>query len=624
MRAFIIEINDLFALTERKPQDVKLFDKNKRQLVIPMYQREFVWSTEKIDVLLRDIAQRDKFLGNLILDEKDACYHIVDGQQRITTCFLTLVCLYNRYAGQNKMQQKLMQFLKPVNGFCLKNESIGDFLSEDGDKLSLDIDQTADVYFQKETFDAAMRTIEQFVQELSDDAAVKDFREKLLKSKVLVLINDNDPITRSIEQIFLDINEKAALLEPEDIFKGYCFKNTDVDFHEELRTKWVLLRKCGADFVKFGFKDLSEYLYVFLLVTRNKDLSQKLYLKGKHILEGKTTDDTFDLIDEMIDFGTSVQKCRVNLNKVDYRFDDLCTAAKSHGNTDDHLSLKAMCIHQLTYSGSIYQKIPLMCLVYVLSHDVNISNALSYDKFRRIVSNLYIYSVLFLLSGGRKSKGILDNTVYKAFTETAPFDEKVVLEASKNLRANNVREFAMPDNLHTFEILANLYSIMDSFDCNAGWVKSVYSRESNHNLEHFIAPDNRGALIEWHENGDIQSIQLDKETVKHIKKLTINYLIIDETLNENMRSYDVVQKIDMIRLWFANRNASLPKHIEVILGHIERLQSYQALKALKGTNAEKDVIEKKYSTFLAEFSSDSPSALLLASLSDAFKKAFTN
>lgn len=622
MRAFIIEIADLFALTERKKGD--LFDKNKRQLVIPMYQREFVWTTEKIDVLLRDIAQRDKFLGNLILDEKDTCYHIVDGQQRITTCFLTLVCLYNRYAGQNKMQQKLMQFLKPVNRFCLENESIGDLLSEDGNKLKLNIDQNADVYFQKETFGEAMGTIEQFIQALSDDAAVKDFWEKLLKSKVLVLINDNDPITRSIEQIFLDINEKAALLEPEDIFKGYCFKNTDVDFHEELRAKWVALRKCGAEFVKLGFKDLSEYLYVFLLVTKDKELSQKLYLKGKHILDGKTTDDTFELIDKMIAFGTSVKEHCDNLNKVDYRFDDLCTNAKSHGNTGDHLSLKSMCLHQLTYSGSIYQKIPLMCMVYILSQNKDISNALSYDRFRRIISNLYIYSVLFLLSSGRKSKGILDNTVYKVFTETAPFDEKVVLETSRALCANNIREFTMPDNVHSFEVLANLYSIMDSFDSNSGWVKSVYSRQSNHNLEHFIAPDNRGAIIEWFENGRIQRITLDKETTKQVKKLTINYLIIDDTLNGNMRSYDIVTKIDMIREWFVNRDEALPKHIDVVLRHIEGLQSFKDLKALKGTNATKVDIEKKYITFLEEFSSDAPSALLLANLSAAFKKTFTN
>ena len=434
MRSFIIEIKDLFGLpksTTNTSPNIPLFDQGKRRLVIPMYQREFVWTTEKIEVLLQDIAQRDKFLGNLILDEQELCYHIVDGQQRITTCFLTLVAIYNYYAGQQRTQSKLLQLLKPVQGFCLENESVGTFLAQDGNTLKLNISEKADVYFQKATFECAMDTIAGFIASLSDQAAVKDFQDKLLNSKVLVLINDNDPITRSIEQIFLDINEKAALLEPEDIFKGYCFKNTDVDFHEELREKWAALRKCGAEFTKLGFKDLSEYLYVFLLVTKDKDISQKLYLKGRHILDGKSEDDTFAMVDDMINFGTRVREFCKKLNEVDYRFEDLCPDAKSHRYDDDHLALKAMCLHQLTYSGAIYQKIPIMCIVYILAGNKTVAESISYDRFRRIVSNLYIYASLFILSGERKSKKILDNSVYTALI-AEPFDQKNLVEATKN------------------------------------------------------------------------------------------------------------------------------------------------------------------------------------------------
>ena len=159
MRACIVKIGELFELAEQTSNNVQLFDKNKRRLVIPAYQREFVWTIDKIDVLLRDIAQRDKFLGNLILDEKESCYEIVDGQQRITTCFLTLVSLYNYYAGKPKSQQWLKKFLKPVNGFCLENESLGEYLSEDNNTVNLHIDPKKDVYFQQGTFEQAMQKI---------------------------------------------------------------------------------------------------------------------------------------------------------------------------------------------------------------------------------------------------------------------------------------------------------------------------------------------------------------------------------------------------------------------------------------------------------------------------------
>ena len=209
--------------------------------------KEFL-GTEKIGKLLFKlsiptvVAQLINMLYNII----DRIYigHMPgDGSLALTgvgVC-LPLILIVSAFAAGGNAIVDGYQGGNPNNAFKGFAESIGDFLSEDGNKLKLNIDQNADVYFQKETFGEAMGTIEQFIQALSDDAAVKDFREKLLKSKVLVLINDNDPITRSIEQIFLDINEKAALLEPEDIFKGYCFKNTDVDFHEELRAKWVAL-----------------------------------------------------------------------------------------------------------------------------------------------------------------------------------------------------------------------------------------------------------------------------------------------------------------------------------------------------------------------------------------------
>ena len=631
MRACIIEIKDLFELAEQTSSNVQLFDRNKRRLVIPLYQREFVWTNEKIEVLLSDIAQRDKFLGNLILDEKESCYEIVDGQQRITTCFLTLVSLYNYYAGQTMTQKQLGKLLKPVNGFCLENESLGTYLSEDNNMVNLHINPDSDVYFQKETFEQAMQTISAFVKKFTAQTDVRDFKDKLFRSKVLVLINDNDPTIRSIEQVFLDINEKAALLEPEDIFKGYCFKNTEVDFHGELRKKWEKLRKCGANFEEYGFEDLSEYLYVFLLVTKSeadtksKTINQKLYLNGKHILDGMTVDETFGMIDDMVAFGTSVKSFYDELFTTTYRFEDVCPNGVSHGNTNDHLALKSMCRQQLECKKSAYQKIPLMCFINALANDGDIRSSVSYDKFRRIISSLYIYTVLFVHSGERKSKNSLDTTMYNAMM-TKPFNESNAYNAAKNLRLSKMAGYAISDSINNFESLANLYSIMDQYDSNDGWVKYIYSDENDHNLEHFVAPDN-GVCIEWCDPSQYKKpkrIKLDKEATKRMKKLTINYLIINKKLNESMRSYDIVTKIGMIREWFKNRSADLPKHVEAIITHIEDMASYKALVKLKGVATSEEKIKEDYCKFMEEYTSDPSATNLLNTLSAAFRNAFTN
>lgn len=99
MRAFVTKICGFFKLDTEKADDEKNFREGKRSLRIPLFQREYKWENEKISALISDIRRQRKFLGNIILDESAECHEIADGQQRITTCYLILVYLYNFYHG---------------------------------------------------------------------------------------------------------------------------------------------------------------------------------------------------------------------------------------------------------------------------------------------------------------------------------------------------------------------------------------------------------------------------------------------------------------------------------------------------------------------------------------------
>ena len=91
MKSFTIVLKDFFKLNNQNYPEQSNFDTTKRKLLIPLYQREYKWTLEKVAALLTDIKKRDKFLGIVILDEADDCYEIVDGQQRVTTIFLNIV-----------------------------------------------------------------------------------------------------------------------------------------------------------------------------------------------------------------------------------------------------------------------------------------------------------------------------------------------------------------------------------------------------------------------------------------------------------------------------------------------------------------------------------------------------
>ena len=75
MYAFVTSLGKLLKLNTEK-EAPNNFIQTKRKMVIPLYQREYKWPNEKICGLINDINLRDKFLGNVIMDELDDHYEI--------------------------------------------------------------------------------------------------------------------------------------------------------------------------------------------------------------------------------------------------------------------------------------------------------------------------------------------------------------------------------------------------------------------------------------------------------------------------------------------------------------------------------------------------------------------
>ena len=101
MKAFIASVKELFLNKITN----SIWNKEKA-LKIPLYQREYEWDVSNVTDLILDILKRDKFLGTIILDEKENCYEIADGQQRLTTILLSWISIYNHYCGAVKVSLK--------------------------------------------------------------------------------------------------------------------------------------------------------------------------------------------------------------------------------------------------------------------------------------------------------------------------------------------------------------------------------------------------------------------------------------------------------------------------------------------------------------------------------------
>ena len=123
IKSFTTTVNDFFMIANN---EISKFDINKKQFVIPKYQREYKWSEEQVKTLISDINKHEKFLGNIILNEFPDFYEIVDGQQRITTLFLILIALFNKNKMPNspnrsEEQKQLYKFIKHKDAQQLEN-----------------------------------------------------------------------------------------------------------------------------------------------------------------------------------------------------------------------------------------------------------------------------------------------------------------------------------------------------------------------------------------------------------------------------------------------------------------------------------------------------------------------
>lgn len=618
MKAFIASVKELFL----NKITSSIWNKEKA-LKIPLYQREYEWDVSNVTDLILDILKRDKFLGTIILDEKENCYEIADGQQRLTTILLSWISIYNHYCGAVKEQSVLKGYIFDSKmDIRLQNDSVGTYISDDKNGfLKIDIENEKDVYNQKDAFNIAYSKIDMI---LSENDRFREFKDKLQKCTLLLLIKDIESINSDpVEQIFLDINEKSKRLDNASIFKGYCFKIYDESFQDDLKCLWIRLKKAYISFKKFAGKNysLDEYIYTYLLVTENENMTENLSPGGRHFLEDKNMDDVEKMLTQMVEYGERVSGFYDYIQNDTYMFEDICIDSNSYKTASKKLitNVKEYLLYTMEIKSAQYQKVPLNWFIYFVKEKADSLN-ISMKDFMAITANLYIYSFLFTLSSSKKSKKNIDHSLYNALIKNAEI--KQVIDIVKNLRKKQVEHVQIPEQCSSFEVLANLYTIMDCFKVKDNRFDLTYHNhgEQLYTLEHFIIPDNRNAKIKWvSKNGEVREISFIGQSDRK-KKLT-NYLIIKKKLNnEILLDYDVVKKIELISNYYED---TIPKHIQIIISHIEDMEVYKELKNVKD---EKDIeiVKNCYNKFLDEYFSDNNQRIILNKLLEALKLTFIN
>ena len=100
-----------------------LFD-NHSQYALPSYQRGYAWKTTQVDDFLTDLAYindnnnsiQEHFFGSILLAPpniaSDKTIKIVDGQQRVTTSVLFLICARNFFHTHKDNSARAAKYLE--------------------------------------------------------------------------------------------------------------------------------------------------------------------------------------------------------------------------------------------------------------------------------------------------------------------------------------------------------------------------------------------------------------------------------------------------------------------------------------------------------------------------------
>ena len=232
---------------------------------VPDYQREYVWKTAHVEQLLNDInAERgisdpamapEYFIGSIVVcPGNNSVLEVIDGQQRMTTLFLTLCAIRDRIKGQSpgSLDSQISAISTDTAGcdhfryrLVLQYEDSGDILvhiangtlSEADDKSTLSITNIRNAYAV---------TLNFLKQEFGDDdGALRAFYGYLINKVKLIRIRTKD-VAKALK-IFETINDRGVGLDAMDLLKNLLFMKASRSDFEKLKGHWKELQDALFD-----------------------------------------------------------------------------------------------------------------------------------------------------------------------------------------------------------------------------------------------------------------------------------------------------------------------------------------------------------------------------------------
>lgn len=117
-------MENILPLEERSIYQIYIESEEAKKYVIPIYQRNYAWEEDEITALIKDVydscrknANTPYYIGTLVTyKRRDNEYEVIDGQQRLTTIYITLNAL-----GIKDFRNKLTYGARKISASTINN-----------------------------------------------------------------------------------------------------------------------------------------------------------------------------------------------------------------------------------------------------------------------------------------------------------------------------------------------------------------------------------------------------------------------------------------------------------------------------------------------------------------------
>lgn len=241
--------------------DLTLADVFKDFYVVPSYQREFVWTEQQVEQLLRDIhdefsedAQEppEYFIGSIVVSPgADGLLDLIDGQQRMTTAFVFL-CAFRDYLKAHQQSMDALQNQIASTSINMTGDEVAHYrvelqyddsqgILEAMAKNGAGIEQSHSITRSVANIIAAYDTVSTFIRtEFGDDVRrARRFYAYVVNRVKLIRIKTHS-VAHALK-VFETINDRGVGLDAMDLLKNLMFMQANKEDFDKLKDNWKVL-----------------------------------------------------------------------------------------------------------------------------------------------------------------------------------------------------------------------------------------------------------------------------------------------------------------------------------------------------------------------------------------------